>query len=168
MIREPGSGEKWTNYEFSLNDSMPFRELAGSGDFSQYSVFPAYCLQSLSPVNARPLLHYGDEVAGVVNEFGKGRAYLFGTLLGHAGLAYDDWRNADFLLAVLEKAGVKRDCAGRLMRRRRSLGSRAAWFIFNLTDGALEEVVPTESYSRVRDIFGDELPITSGDGPGTR
>lgn len=161
LIREPGKGEKWTNWEFSLHDTIEYRDLNGAGEFAQYTVFPAFYLQTLTLTTAKPLLVYGEEVAGSMNEFGQGRAYLAGAFLGHAGPAYNDWRNGEFLCAVLQKAGVSNDRVGQLNRRRRILGGIAAWFLFNSTENVIEESVPLEKYTSARDLFGEELHAAS-------
>jgi beta-galactosidase len=162
LIREPGKGAKWTNWSFGLRDSREYRALTGAGDFAHNSVFPAFYLQTLKLTTAQPLLMYGDEVAGSVNSFGQGKAYLAGTLLGHGGPAYNDWRNGEFLSAVLAQAGVLSDRVGKLNRRRRVLGNNAAWFLFNFTDRAIEESVPLEGFKRARDLLGQELPTAAG------
>jgi hypothetical protein len=105
---------------------------------------------------------YGDEVAGCVNNFGRGKAYLAGTFLGHAGPAYNDWRNGEFLAVVSARSGIVSDRAGKLARRRRVLGKRAAWFFFNFSDHTIEESVPLEEFRKARDLLGDELPTASG------
>ena len=69
-------------------------------------------------------MRYGTEVAGTVNQFGKGWAYLIGTMMGYALPSYNDPRNARFLAAVLKSAGVLPDSVGALKRRRRILRDR--------------------------------------------
>jgi beta-galactosidase len=162
MIREPGKGAKWTNWQFGLRDSREYRELTGATNFAQTSVFPAFSLQTLKLTTARPLLMYGDEVAGSVNQLGQGKAYLAGTLLGHAGPAYNDWRNGEFLAAVVSRAGVTGDQVGSLNRRRRNRGTSAAWFFFNFKEHAIEESVQLEGFKSARDLLGEDLPVAEG------
>jgi beta-galactosidase len=162
LIREPGKGAKWTNWQFGLRDSREYRELMGAGYFAQTSVFPAFYLQTLKLTTAQPLLMYGDEVAGSVNKLGQGTAYLAGTFLGHAGPAYNDWRNGEFLATALARAGVAGDRVGSLNRRRRTLDTNAAWFFFNFTEHAIEQSVPLEGFKSARNLLGEELPTTNG------
>ena len=162
LIREPGKGAKWTSPEYGLPDSREYRDLATVGDFVHGSVFPAFYLQTYTLTTAQALLMYGSEVAGCVNKLGAGKTYLAGTLLGHAGPAYNDWRNGEFLAAILTRAGVTSDRAGKLNRRRRILGSSAAWFFFNFTDKSIEESVPMEGFKRAHDLLGDDLPAANG------
>jgi len=162
LIREPNHGAKWTIVDLGPRDQRDFQILEGVGPLANQSVFPAFYLQTLTMNGASPILRYGKEVAGSVHEFGQGKAYLIGTLLGHAGPAYDDWRNADFLSAVAGKAGVKPDRPGRLRRRRRILNDHQAWFFFNERDSLVQETIDLEGNRRAEDLFGGELPLHGG------
>jgi Beta-galactosidase trimerisation domain/Beta-galactosidase len=158
LIREPGKGAKWTNWQYGLRDTREYRDLKGAGEFSNYSIFPGFYLQTLATVSAKPLLHYGNEIAGTVNQFGKGRAYLFGTILGYALPAYNDPRNAKFLAAVLKSSEVLPDSLGQLKRRRRTLGNREAWFLFNQQDRIIEEQVHLGTFKTAKDLLGGDIP----------
>jgi hypothetical protein len=161
-VREPHDGGKWTGADRTYGDSVEYRDLLGSGEATGLSVVPAYHLQTLTLTTGKALLMSRDDVAGCVNQLGNGRAYLIGTLLGHAVLAYDDNRNGAFLTHLLARAGVKPDNAGKLRRRRRVLGDQAAWFLFNTTGAPVEEVVPLENFNSARDLLGAELPAAPG------
>jgi beta-galactosidase GanA len=162
LIREPGKGAKWTNWQLSLRDTREYRDLRATGDFSDHSLFPAFYLQTLSPTTAQPLLRYGTEVAGTVNRLGKGQAYLVGTMLGYALPAYNDPRNARFLAAVLKISGVLPDSLGKLNRRRRIWGNREAWFLFNQHDRLIEEQVSMHGFKTAKDLLGGELTAAGG------
>ena len=162
LIREPNNGGKWTARELAPRDQLEYRNLVGVGDFAAQSVFPAYYLQVLTPTTGKSILKYDDEVAGCVNSYGKGWAYLVGTLLGHGVAGYGDLRNAKFLATVLERAGVSSDSVGALKRRRRILGNQAAWFFFNQTDKPVEQGVSIEGYKSAQDLLGGELASTGG------
>lgn len=162
LIREPGTGAKWTDGSHGPRDTQEFHNFTGTGEFPNATIFPAFYLQTVAPITAKPIFRYQDQVAGCVNEFGKGRAYLAGTLLGHALPAYHDARNAAFLAAVLKQAGIAPDNLGQLKRRRRVRGTQAAWFLFNQTEKLVEEEFLLGSYRSAGDLLGGELPATSG------
>jgi hypothetical protein len=162
LIREPNNGAKWTAVGLAPRDHREFQDLVGVGELSAQSVFPAYYLQTLTPTTGKPILTYRDEVAGCVNSYGRGRAYLVGTLLGHGVAGYHDLRNAKFLSDLLNRAGVTSDSVGALKRRRRILGNQAAWFLFNQTEKPVEEAVSIEGYKSAKDLLGVELPATPG------
>jgi beta-galactosidase GanA len=161
-VREPRDGAKWAGVDQTFGDSVEYRDLVGTGEAAGLSVFPAYHLQTLSLTAGKPLLMSRDDVAGSVNMLGKGRAYLIGTLLGHALLAYGDKRNGAFLSHLLAKAGVKPDRVGRLQRRRRVLGRKVAWFLFNTSTLPVDETVSIEGYKTATDLLGADLPKTAG------
>ena len=161
-VREPHDGAKWSGVDRTYGDSVEYRDLVGTGEAMGLNVAPAYHLQTLTLTTGQALLRSREDVAGCVNKFGTGRAYLIGTLLGHALLAYDDKRNGVFLAHLLAGAKVKPDRVGRLQRRRRVLGSQAAWFLFNTTGAPVEEVVALENYKTARDLLGAELPAVPG------
>jgi beta-galactosidase len=162
IIREPHDGSKWTGVATSYGDTLQYRELSGQGELAGLKITPAYYLQTLTPTAAMPVLKYGEEIAGCLNAYGKGKAYLIGTLLGHGELAYGDPANRAFLAAVLSKAGVKPERIGKLSLRRRVHGSRTAWFLFNTTSEPAEETVSLRGFRTARDLLGEELPQNSG------
>ncbi len=162
LIREPNKGTKWTAWNLAPRDLRGYQDLVGVGDFSSQRVFPAYYLQTLTPTTGKPILKYCDEVAGCINNYGEGRAYLVGTLLGHGVAGYSDQRNAKFLAALLRQADVASDSIGALKRRRRTLGNQAAWFLFNQTDKQVDQEVPIEGYRLAWDLLGGELPSLGG------
>jgi beta-galactosidase len=162
VIREPGDGAKWSATAIGFGDSVPYQELAGTRDFSEHRLFPAYYLQTLSLSTARPILLAGTEVAGCSHSYGQGHAYLVGTLLGHAELSYNDHRNGRFLALILRRAGVLPDKLGRLQRRERQLGRKTAWFVFNTTDEPIEETVSLAGFKSATDLLGETLKVKEG------
>jgi hypothetical protein len=159
-VREPGDKARWTGSQRTFGDSIPFTELTGTGELEGKNVAPALYVQSLHLKEAKPVLVRGEETVGCVNRYGKGSAYLIGTLLGHALPAFRDPKNGEFLMAILTKAGVRPDTVGKLQRRRRGLGKQAAWFFFNSTPEAVEELVPIDKGRRATELFGAELEKT--------
>jgi len=158
LIREPDHGAKWTITDFGPQDQREFKELKGVERFSQLTVFPAFYLQTLSLTTGKPVLTYDQEIAGSVQELGNGKAYLIGTLLGHAGPAYDDWRNAEFLGVILGQVGVKPDRVGKLNRRRRISEHSGAWFFFNSSETSVDETASLEEFTTAKDLLGADLP----------
>jgi beta-galactosidase len=161
LIREPENGAKWVGTATTWGDTVEFHNLVGREEFAQLSVFPAYYLQTFVPSTATSILTYKDDCAGCVNTYGKGRAYLIGTLLGHGEIAYNDPQNRRFLAGLLSRAGVNPDRIGKLNRRRREYQGKTAWFLINPTNSAVKETLPTAGHKSVRDLLGEELPRTA-------
>ncbi len=136
------------------------RTLVGAGDFAGNDIAAGFYLQMLTPRGGPPVSQYHDEVAGCVNSPGKGRAYLIGTLLGPAASPEKSDPRNKFLAAVLDRAAVKPDRADRLQRRRRVLGSKAAWFLCNTTHETVRETVSLEKVP-----LGERSVGSGGSGP---
>jgi hypothetical protein len=139
------------------------RNLTGTGAFEGQRVTGSFYLQTLSPSSGKAVLKYRDEVAACVNQFGKGQAFLIGTLLGPAILPEKSApENRQFLAALLERAGVKPDRVGKLQRRRRNLGPKSAWFFLNCTHETVQESVPLEGFRSAVQLLGGDLEIRGG------
>jgi beta-galactosidase GanA len=132
--------------------------LTGAGPLAGITLEAERCLQLLEPAGAEVILTLAAEAAGVRNHFGDGQAILLGTLVGAAVEAgREDGKKA--LTALLTQAGVKPDRAGRLLRRRRVLDARQAWFLFNTSAEAVEELVPLEGRELVADLLGEPAEV---------
>ena len=162
MIREPHDNSLWTGQQAAYGDTVAYRDLRGTGVFSSQIIMPAYLLQSFKATTAIPILLDGERIAGCMNVYGKGKAYLFGTLLGHATLTYSNPCNAKFLTTILGEHGISGDTVGKLRRRRREYRGQAAWFLFNISAETVEETVPVPLNVSVADLSGVSLPVTSG------
>lgn len=143
-------------------DGEEYHELTGTGELAGEAISPSYYLQTLEPTTGKAILLSDGRVAAVANDFGKGRAYLFGTLLGHAPARRDDPRTGRMLTRLLGRKGIEPDGVGRLIRRRRVRAGREAWFFFNETDAAVEEAVSLEGRARAVDLMGEPIVFTAG------
>ena len=118
-----------------------------------------FYLQTLQPTTGAPILRRGDDIAGVINRVGDGAAILLGSFLGFSALAY---RAADadtdrFLAALLATAGIEPDRCGPLLRRRRVLDEREAWFFINPRPETVTQSIAHPGFSQVDDLLGDCL-----------
>ena len=104
-----------------------------------------------------PILQAGDAVAGVANQCGTGTAILLGTFAGLCATAHTHPASDRFVERLLTTAGVHPDRCGRLLRRRRVLGDREAWFLINPADRDVSETVSLGGFSGARDLLGDAL-----------
>jgi hypothetical protein len=99
----------------------------------------------------------GDRVAGTWNPFCGGVAVLIGTFAGHSAAAHRLQGREGVFEKLLDAAGVRPDCCGKLLRRRRVLGDKQAWFLINPTGSDVTEDVPLEGFNNVRDLLGDAV-----------
>lgn len=159
LVEEPGRPWRWLPEARHFGEFDPETMLLGSGQFAGMEVRASFYLQTLHPTTAEPLLTRDQDIAAVVNRAGAGRAVLIGTFLGFGALAY---RHADgdsdrVLEGLLATAGVIPDRCGALLRRRRVLDNREAWFFINLRAERVTASVDVSGFSTVTDLLGDCL-----------
>jgi hypothetical protein len=94
-----------------------------------------------------------DDVAGCVNKFGSGRAYLIGTLLGHALLAYEDKAEQCFPFPSACQCGGQTRQSRQASPASAVLGGQGVWFLFNTTGTPAEETVALENYKTAKDLL---------------
>ena len=165
MVKEPDGGSRWMPGERRFGEFDPPATLAGCGPFAGLQVRANFYRQSLRPTTGEPILTFGSDVAGVVNRVGAGQSVLIGSFLGFSALAY---RAADgdgdrFVEALLTRAGVLPDRCGTLLRRRRVLDDRQAWFFINPSSEPVTQTISSEGYTDLVDLLGDSLVSQSQD-----
>ncbi len=141
-------------------DSKP-RILDGTGEFTGHHIAAAAYLQYLVANIGEPILRYRDNVAGSANRFGRGQAYLIGTLIGR-GTLKGDVQNQRFLAKMLCGSGAAPDKIGGLQRRIRTFGPKSAWFLFNTTRQTIDASLPVAGFRSAVDLLGDPLPVSNG------
>ena len=99
-------------------------------------------IQHLSLSSATPLLTIEDRPVAVQNDFGAGRAILFGTIAGLSATAHADDNFTEFLRHFLQDAGVAVSDQDGLLVRRRVLADQEAVFLINLSDQRLQVARP--------------------------
>ena len=159
MVKEPGRQQRWMPEERRFGEFEHQTMLSGGGQFIGMKVRANFYLQTLLPTTAEPILTRDGDIAAVVNRAGAGRGILIGSFLGFGALAY---RDADgdgdrFLEALLATAGVTPDRCGNLLRRRRVLDDREAWFFINLETERATETVAVAGCRKAADLLGDCL-----------
>jgi len=157
VCKEWGEESHWTPLEGRKGDLIGPLVLDGTGSMKGSAVQANVCVETFTPSQGKPILFWENEVVGVVNSWGKGEAYLIGTILGHAVATYEDADTAGFLLEVLRKAGVTPERCGKLLRRRRLAKDDEAWFFFNLTGEALTESCDFSGFLGAKDLLGEEI-----------
>lgn len=136
-------------------------ELTGTNQFAGHIVDPSLYLQYLTPTSASSILEFNGEVVGTQMKSGKGQAVLIGTVFG-LGVNDGQAANQSFLVAALKNAGVEPERAGKLLKRRRELDGKAAWFLFNPSRERVEETVFIGSFTTAEDLLGSTFSINSG------
>ena len=159
LCREP-DGVRWTPREWTHGEILPPTRFDGTGPFEGHSVMASLFVETYSTKGAEPIFLHGRDVTGVVNCHKKGKAYLVGTLLGHAGASFEDVPTQRFIVEALIRAGVAQEQFGNLLRRRRILADQEAWFLINPTGRRASARLDFEDYVTVEDLFEGKLKKT--------
>ncbi|MGQ9553199.1 MAG: beta-galactosidase [Anaerolineae bacterium] len=157
IVREPDGGARWTPLERTWGEFLDATMLVGAGPLQGHRLRPSLYIETFLSQGSEPLLHHGDAVAGTVRALGQGRAWLLGTLVGHAGSAYKSEETRAALLALLTQCGVSPVHKGRLLLRRRAIPGKEAWLFTNPTEGDLSEPVNVSGWRQVEDLLGEPL-----------
>ncbi len=159
LVHEPAQPGRWMPQERRYGEFEAATVLQGVKDFSGARVLANFWLQTLRPERAESILRAGEKVAGTRNAFGAGQTILLGSFLGMSALAHRaaDPGTDDFILRLLDGAGVEPDRCGGLLRRRRQLEGEHAWFLVNPAAEDCEEEVALEGLVLIADLTGDAI-----------
>jgi len=78
----------------------------GQGALEGSSIKMSAFLESYNTSTAEPIFRYENDIVGTNNSYGKGRAYLFGTLVGQSLLSGDS-KTGQMLKKVMDIEGIK-------------------------------------------------------------
>ena len=152
-------GQMWSP-PLERYEVLPPTELAGEGPYNGHVLRASFYVETYGLRGGRPILRCDRGVAGVSNDYGRGRGFLLGTLAGHAVATYDHAQSRAFMLKLVKDAGGLPERCGRLLRRRRVWKDQEAWFLINPSDEEVEERVEVEGFRRVENLLeGKSLPI---------
>jgi len=159
QIREPNNGSRWTPTERSWGEFAPSSWLEGEGVLAGQKMLANYYLQTFELQGGTPIFKVENEVVGVVNNYGKGKIWLFGTFFGHGGTAYFENSNFEFVMKLMDEAGVTPQKIGNILVQKRVNGNKEAWILTNPTDSNVIEKLDISRMKNVEVLYGDNLKI---------
>jgi len=159
QISEPNNERRWTPTERSWGEFAPSGWLEGQGVLSGQKMLANYYLQTFKLQGGTPVFKVGNEVAGVVNNYGKGKIWLFGTFFGHGGTAYFKDSNLEFVKKLMDEAGVTPQKIGKIIVQKRIKGNKEAWILTNPTELAVSEILDFNQMKNIEVLYGDHIKI---------
>ena len=161
QVAEFGGQRKWTPSENRPGDLVPATTLAGVDLLDGLHPKSAFYLQTFETQTAQPLLWWDTKVVAVRNSFGKGTAYLFGTLFSHSimGEHCRDFQQA--LERLLRSAGAISQTGSDVFVCRRTWRGRQLLFLLNPT-GQERQWKVTTSLSESAEDFLSQEPFAAG------
>jgi len=162
MVREPDNGNRWSPYARTWGEFLDATSLKGVNDLVGFSTMANVYLQTYICSGSKPVLTYKDQVAGTVNLHGKGKAWLFGTYIGHNGTAYRNKNTSRFVKRLMKECNIIPEYDGELRIRKRISNGKEAWVITNPTDHIVTERIKlNKEWAHASDLFDNELNINN-------
>jgi len=163
-VYEPDSGRRWTPTERTWGEFAPASWLIGEGLLVNTKMLANFYLQTFDLKGGTPVFRVNDDVAGVVNNVGKGKIWLFGTFLGHGGTAYYQDSNLDFVSRLMNDAGITPQKIGDLLFQRRTKDNKEAWIITNPTEKDIRAAFDISNMKDPEIVTGNDLEIRGDKG----
>jgi beta-galactosidase len=157
IVRQSKGKTLWEIEERCYGEFAPEAVFNGVGKLDGVKLWASLIKQTLSLTTAEPILMDNEEVVGTINSYGKGTAVLLGTVSGHSALTDKLDEPEDVFEKLMDSAGVNGDRCGQLLRRRRLLANKQAWFLTNHSENEIIETIDTVGFAKVRDLMGDSI-----------
>jgi beta-galactosidase len=158
-VNEPGGGRRWTPEERTWGEFENSTYLEGSGEFAGTRTLANYYLQTFTCKGGTPIFKAGEEVAACENRTGKGKIWLFGTLVGHNGTAYDTPGTLVLVNKIMKLSDVEPQKIGDLLVQKRIKGNMEAWIITNPTEADIAESIDIRGMKNPEVLIGDKWEI---------
>ena len=162
MVCEPEGGRRWTPPDRTWGEYLEATMLEGAGPLAGNKIRANLYVETYIPENSSVCLRYGKAAAGVVREFGGGKAWLLGTFVGHSGTAYRDAAVNECVLKIVRDAGVKPEHEGKLLLRKRKTAEKEAWIFTNNSSCDIEEEIDLKGWNSVEDLLDGPLSVKAG------
>jgi len=156
QVAEFDGQRKWTPSESRAGDFAPATTLTGVDALDGLQPKAAFYLQTFETQTGQPLLLWTSKVVAVRNSYGKGTAYLFGTLFSHSimGEHCKDCRQA--LERLLRRAGVIGETQPGLFVCRRVAGNKQLLFLVNPAGQNREWKLTADANGSAEDLLSQQ------------
>ena len=159
LIREPPDSPRWMPPERTWGEFADAAFLDGTGVLEGEKLRANFYIENFICTGSIPILMYGDRIAGIERQLGKGTARLIGTFVGHSGTAYCSEQSGSCVRKLLERCGVRPAHDGKLLLRRRGAGDREALIFTNPTSNRISEPIDTTGITHIEELFGEPVTV---------
>ena len=162
LVREPGDRDRWSQPERTWGEYAEACVLEGTGCLAgerlrANGVLQTFRQKSGAEEKSQVVLRYGEEIAGVKADHGRGALWLLGTYAGPSGTAYRDPANQSAVVLLMRHMGVRAAGTGRLLVRKRGAANKEAWFFTNPhREVVTEEVVIPQGWM-AEELLGESM-----------
>jgi beta-galactosidase len=157
MVSEPGHGHRFTPHPRTWGEYLDPAEFKGTGNFEGYSLPANLYVQCFNLNGAEEILSFNGMTAGAVNSYGKGKAVIMGSYIGHNATAYKNDASNNFVKRLLSFAGIVCADNNGVNIRERCADGKKAYIIFNTTDETRTVSLPVNNESEYIDSYGGKV-----------
>jgi len=160
MVAEPNYEHRFTPHPRTWGEYLDPAEFNGMGIFDGHSLRTNLYIQCFDLDGAEEILNYDGMTSGAINSYGKGKAIIIGSYIGHNGSTYRNDNSNNFVKKLLSLAGV--DCKNNdgVNIRERCADGKKAFIIFNTTNETKNVLLPINGI--YLDSYGCKI-LTSSD-----
>jgi beta-galactosidase GanA len=148
--------QEWNDIESTLdknNNKIPSISSVGRGVYQSYTMKANLYMETYKLTHGTPILSCTKGITGVINNYGKGKGILLGTLVGHTLLPLSNTKTKCFILKLIKDLEIKPELCGKFLRRRRVYNEKEAWFLVNDSNKQVTESIDVANFIRVEDIL---------------
>ncbi len=176
MVREPDHPARWMPVERTWGEFSAATELEGidilAGCRLQANLYiQAFNVEDTGKVDkgnseAKTCFTMDGNSVGIYRKFGKGTAWLIGTLVGHNATAYRNKDIIDFLKTLMAANGINPLHNGKLIVRHRKVPGKMTLFMTNPTSNPVTETIKIgkgkviDLLDEPFELMGSEVQIT--------
>ena len=161
MVSEPGYNHKFTPQPRTWGEYLTPAEFTGKGIFDGHNLRANIYIQCFDLNGAEEMLAYDGMAAGAMNFYGKGRAVIIGSYIGHNANAYRNDASNNFVKKLLSLANINHADSDGVNIRERSADGKKAHVIFNMTDETKKVLLPLNGNFKYLDSYNGEVSVSS-------
>ena len=163
MVEEPGHGHRFTPHPRTWGEYLEAAEFEGTGIFENHMLRANLYIQCFELNGADEILRFDGMASGAMNSYGKGKAIIVGSYIGHNGTAYRNDRSNNFVKKLLTLAGVKYSDSDGVNIRERHANGKKAHIIFNASNKPKKISLPPDRPYRYLDSYGGKVSECCGE-----
>jgi beta-galactosidase len=146
MVREPGGEHRFTPHPRTWGEYLDHAEFEGRGIFEGHALTPNLYVQCFELNGAEEILAFNGATAGAANPWGKGKAIIIGSYIGHNATEHKSGASDNFVKKLLELAGVEYAASGGINIRERCANGKKAYILFNAARESKKAILPGGEY----------------------
>ena len=144
MVSEPDYARQFTPQPRTWGEYLDPAEFDGTDIFDGHKLRANIYIQCFELNGAEEILKYDGITAGAINSYGKGKAIIIGSYIGHNGITYRNENSNNFLKKLLSLAGIGYADHNGVNIRERCADGKKAYILFNTTNEIKKVSLPTD------------------------